>query len=49
MATKTRGIGFSEWKPLGIAHATSIGRGTKSKPKNKHKRRSWKRYRGQGK
>jgi hypothetical protein len=49
MATKTRGIGVSEWKPLGIKHATSIGRGTNSKPKNKHKRRSWKRYRGQGK
>jgi hypothetical protein len=49
MATKTKGIGVSEWMPLGIKHATSIGRGANSKPKNKHKRRSWKKYRGQGK
>ena len=28
---------------------TSIGLSTNSKPTNKHKRRSWKRYRGQGK
>ena len=29
--------------------ATSIGDGFHCKPKNKHKRRNWKRYRGQGK
>ncbi len=28
--------------------ATSIGRSNNTKPKNKHKRRSWKKYRGQG-
>lgn len=48
MATKTRGIGVSEWKTLGVKHSTSIGRGSNSKPKNKHKKRSWKKYRGQG-
>ena len=28
---------------------TSIGKSVRSRPKNKHKRRSWKKYRGQGK
>jgi len=32
-----------------IKHVTSIGDSSRSKPKNKHKRRSWKRYKGQGK
>ena len=38
-----------------IAHApgpkkrTSIGQSERSRPKNKHKRRNFKRYRGQGK
>lgn len=32
-----------------IKHVTSIGHSVRSRPKNKHKRRSWKRYRGQGK
>ena len=32
-----------------VRHVTSIGHSVRSKPKNKHKRRSWKRYRGQGK
>ena len=32
-----------------IKHVTSIGHSVRSKPKNKHKRRSWKKYRGQGK
>jgi len=27
---------------------TSIGRSNKSRPKNKHKRSAWKKYRGQG-
>jgi len=27
---------------------TSIGRGTNCVPANKHKRRTWKKYRGQG-
>jgi len=32
-----------------IKHVTSIGHSVRSRPKNKHKRRSWKRYKGQGK
>ena len=28
---------------------TSIGKSRKSRPKNKHKKANWKRYRGQGK
>ena len=32
-----------------IKHVTSIGHSVRSKPKNKHKKRSWKKYRGQGK
>jgi hypothetical protein len=32
-----------------VRHVTSIGHSVRSKPKNKNKRRSWKRYRGQGK
>ena len=28
---------------------TSIGCSSNSKPKNKHKRKGWKKYRGQGK
>ena len=32
-----------------IKKRTSIGRSVRSKPKNKHKRRMWKKYRGQGK
>lgn len=32
-----------------IQHVTSIGHSARSMPKNKSKRRSWKRYKGQGK
>lgn len=32
-----------------IKKVTSIGKSFRSRPKNKHKKRSWKRYRGQGK
>ena len=32
-----------------IKKVTSIGHSVRSMPKNKHKRRSWKRYKGQGK
>ena len=28
---------------------TSIGKSLRSRPKNKHKKKSWKKYRGQGK
>ncbi len=32
-----------------VKKRTSIGHSSRSQPKNKHKRRSWKKYRGQGK
>ena len=32
-----------------IKHVTSIGHSVRSRPKNKMKRVSWKKYRGQGK
>ena len=32
-----------------VKHVTSIGHSTRSVPKNKNKRVSWKRYKGQGK
>jgi hypothetical protein len=32
-----------------IKHVTSIGHSVRSMPKNKKKRISWKKYRGQGK
>ena len=32
-----------------IKNVTSIVHSVRSMPKNKHKRRSWKKYRGQGK
>lgn len=36
-------------KPPSQMHLrTSIGRSPNSRPTNKHKRRSWKKYRGQG-
>lgn len=44
---KAKGVGVETWKPIRHKHATSIGHGTHSRPKNK--RKSWKRYRGQGK
>jgi hypothetical protein len=31
-----------------VAKRTSIGKSKNTKPKNKHKRKSWKKYRGQG-
>ena len=32
-----------------IRKRTSIGNSARSRPKNKNKRRNWKKYRGQGK
>lgn len=38
------------WKPEGVKKGTSIGRGTlKMQSMNKSKKRSFKKYRGQGK
>ena len=42
--TSTRDIYFTS-----IKKRTSIGNSTRSKPKNKHKRRNWKKYNRQGK
>jgi len=39
---------YSEHIP-GPKKRTSIGHSVRSRPKNKHKRRSFKKYRGQGK
>ena len=39
---------YSEHIP-GPKKRTSIGQSIRSRPKNKHKRRSFKKYRGQGK
>ena len=36
-------------QPDKIKHVTSIGHSVRSRPKNKKKRVSWKKYRGQGK
>ena len=36
------------WKP-GKPKKTSIGKSKNSRPTNKHKLKSWKKYRGQGK
>ena len=32
-----------------VRKRTSIGNSVRSRPKNKHQKRSWKKYRGQGK
>jgi len=41
--------GFKKWT-IDMKHMkTSIGNSAHSRPKNKKKRRGWKRYRGQGK
>jgi hypothetical protein len=47
MAMRT--TGSVAWKPEKIGKGTSIGRGTiKTSTMNKSKRRSYKKYRGQG-
>ena len=48
MAMKAKGVNASMWKPVKVNHRTSIGSGPNSRPANKHKRRSFKKYRGQG-
>jgi len=47
MAGKAKGA--TAWHPEGNKKRTSIGKSVRSFPKNKHKKRSWKKYRGQGK
>ena len=41
--------GISQKKLKSKPKRTSIGKSIRSKPKNKHKRGNWKKYRGQGK
>jgi hypothetical protein len=44
-----KSIGTTAWKPEKFEKGTSIGRGmTKTSSMNKSKRRSYKKYRGQG-
>ncbi len=47
--TKTQNLTAGAPKHETPKKVTSIGHSKRSMPKNKSKRRSWKRYRGQGK
>jgi len=42
-------IGLSTYSEVKVKKRTSIGASAQSRPRNKHKRRSFKQYRGQGK
>ena len=46
---KRSSFGLSQKKLKARPQRTSIGKSIRSKPKNKHKRGNWKKYRGQGK
>ena len=46
---KRSSFGLSQKKLKASPKRTSIGKSIRSKPKNKHKRGNWKKYRGQGK
>ena len=49
MAKKARGWSAVEYKKKNTSKKrTSIGKSSSSRPKNKNKKKSWKRYRGQG-
>jgi len=41
--------GIFKYKANTTPKRTSIGKSKNSKPTNKHKRKGWKKYRGQGK
>ena len=47
MAKRTA-YGISQKKEKTKPKRTAIGKSKNSRPKNKHKKRTWKRYRGQG-
>lgn len=49
MASRTSSTSKVTLNRAGTKKRTSIGMSNLSKPKNKHKRRSFKQYRGQGK
>ena len=38
----------ASWRPDPVKKRTSIGASSRSKPKNKHKLKSWKKYNRQG-
>jgi hypothetical protein len=42
-------FGISQKKTKAKPKRTSIGKSRRSRPKNKHKKAGWKKYRGQGK
>ena len=44
-----RGLSINNNYSRGPKKRTSIGHSVRSRPKNKHKRRNFKKYRGQGK
>ena len=44
---KAKGL-INTWRDP-VKKRTSIGYSVRSRPKNKHKKRTWKKYRGQGK
>ena len=48
MAKKAKGL-YAKIQPEPIFHKTNIGRNPSKAKMNKHKRRSFKKYRGQGK
>ena len=45
---KRSAFGLSQVKIKAKPKRTSIGKSKNSRPTNKHKRKSWKKYRGQG-
>jgi len=47
MVKKAKGI--LSVKRESVKKRTSIGNSVRSRPKNKYKKRTWKKYRGQGK
>jgi hypothetical protein len=47
MVKKAKGI--LSVKREAVKKRTSIGNSVRSRPKNKYKKRTWKKYRGQGK
>ena len=48
MAKKKTAYKIDQQYTKGSPKKTSIGKGPNSRPTNKHKRRNWKKYRGQG-
>ena len=49
MAKRTKGLTSAIEKLGKVKKRTEIGKSRQSRPKSKNKRKSWKKYRGQGK